>query len=303
MSALDVAEPVVDEEIGIEVRIISRQRQVLARLLEHRPAMAGLAMLAIVILLALLAPLIARYHPNAVDVGIINQNPTPAHWFGTDYLGRDTWARLLYGARVSLPAGLGAVLIACCLGVPMGVTAGYGRKLVDDLVMRPVDMLLAFPGILLAIAIVTLLGPGLTSATIAVGVAGIPSYARVARGLTLRAREETYVLASRVAGGSARHIMVRHVLPTIVAPLLVLATLDLSGAILTVSALSFLGLGTQLPTADWGTMLAQGYEHMFQSWAQVTFPGLMILFTALGINLLGDGLSDALNPRLRGGAG
>jgi peptide/nickel transport system permease protein len=240
----------------------------------------------------------ARYNPDAVDVSMLNQNPTPAHWLGTDYLGRDTWARLLYGARVSLPAGFGAVLLACCLGIPMGVTAGYGRKLVDDLLMRLVDMLLAFPGILLAIAIVTLLGPGLRSATIAVGVAGIPSYARVARGLTLRAREETYVLASRAAGGGALHILLHHVLPAIVAPLLALATLDLSGAILAVSALSFLGLGTQLPTADWGTMLAQGYEHMFQSWAQVTFPGVAIAVTALAINLLGDGLSDALNPRL-----
>ncbi|MBV9279229.1 MAG: ABC transporter permease [Chloroflexi bacterium] len=302
MSRIDVAEPLFEEEISGEVPVISRSRQTLTRLLANRPAMVGLAMLIIVVVLALIAPLIARYNPDAIDVSNLNQNPTPAHWFGTDYLGRDTWARLLYGARVSLPAGLGAVVISFCIGVAMGVTAGYGRKLVDDLLMRLVDMLLAFPGILLAIGIVTILGAGLKSAVIAVGVAGIPGYARIARGLTLQAREETYVLASRVVGGRTLRIMVRHILPNIAAPLVVLATLNLSGAILAASALSFLGLGTQPPTADWGTMLAQGYEHMFQSWAQVTFPGLLILFTVLGINLLGDGLGDALNPTLRGGA-
>jgi ABC-type dipeptide/oligopeptide/nickel transport system permease subunit len=298
MRTIDLPVSLVEEEATSEAQVISPRRQVLLRLLENRPAMAGLGMLAVVILLALLAPLVARYDPDAVDVSVINQNPTLAHWFGTDYLGRDTWARLLYGARVSLPAGLGAVLISFGLGVPVGVMAGYAGKLIDDLLMRLVDMLLAFPPILLAVGIVTLLGTGLKSAVIAVGVAGIPVYARVARGLTLQVREEPYILAARVAGGRPMRIMVCHILPSILAPLLALGTLNLSEAILAVSALSFLGLATQLPTADWGTMLAQGYEHMFQSWAQVTFPGLMIVVTALGINLLGDGLGDALNPRL-----
>jgi ABC-type dipeptide/oligopeptide/nickel transport system permease subunit len=288
---------VVEEETSVDESGLLRQ--IGQRLVRNRPAMMGLGMLGVVVILAILAPLISRYNPNAFDVASINQNPSPKHWLGTDYLGRDLWSRVVYGGRVSLPAGLGAVAISFCIGVPMGLVAGYGRKLFDDVLMRFVDMLLAFPGLLLAIGIVTILGPGLKSAMIAVGVAGIPFYARIARGSTLEVREHDYVMASVAQGGGYLHVLQRHILPNIVAPLVVLATLDLSGAILATSALSFLGLGTQLPTSDWGTMLAQGYNYMFESWAQVVFPGLIIVFTVLGINLFGDGLGEALDPRSR----
>lgn len=294
MSTLDLAAPLTDETF--EIKTSTWIAQVGQRLLRNRPAMVGLGMLTFMVLMTLLAPLIQRYNPDAFNISLLNQNPTAAHWLGTDYLGRDIWSRLLNGGRVSLPAGIGAVVISFCLGVPIGLTAGYTGKIIDDVLMRFIDMMLAFPGILLAIGIVTILGPGIHSAMIAVGIGGIPGYARISRGSTLEVREREFVAASLAQGAGRVHIMVRHVLPNIIAPLVVLATLNLSGAILATSALSFLGLGTQLPTSDWGTMLAQGYDHMFQSWAQVTFPGLVIVFTVLGINLLGDGLGEALNP-------
>ena len=207
------------------------------------------------------------------------------------------WSRVVYGGRISLPAGLGVVAIGFGAGVPLGLIAGFVGGLVDDIIMRVVDILLAFPGILLAIGVVAILGPGLTSAVIAVGIAIIPGFARLARGSTLRAREQDYVEAARSQGARTTHILLRHILPNIVDPLIVLATLSLGSAILATAALSFLGLGTQLPTSDWGTLLSQGYEHMFQSWSEVTFPGIAIIVSVLGINLLGDALSDAIDPR------
>jgi peptide/nickel transport system permease protein len=181
----------------------------------------------------------------------------------------------------------------------MGVFAGYIGGKLGDFVMRIVDVLLAFPGIILAVGIVTILGPSLTSTVIAVGVASIPAYARIARGSTLQAREEEYVAAARAQGAGDVYIMRRHVMPTIIDPLVVVMTLSLGGAILATAALSFIGLGSQPPESNWGTLLSDGYEHMFESWAEVVFPGLAIVITVLGVNLLGDGLSDALNPKLR----
>lgn len=294
MSTIPIAAPFAEEVVDIQTT--TWIGQVWRRLLHNRPAMVGLSMVLLVVILSILAPLIQRYNPDTFDVSLLNGGPTPGHWLGTDYLGRDIWSRLINGGRVSLPAGIGAVAISFLIGVPIGLTAGYTGKVVDDLLMRLIDMMLAFPGILLAIGIVSILGPGVTSAMIAVGIGGIPGYARIARGSTLETRERDFVAASIAQGANRFHIMLRHIFPNIVAPLVVLATLNLSGAILATSALSFLGLGTQLPTSDWGTMLAQGYDHMFQSWAQVTFPGLIIVFTVLGINLLGDGLGEALNP-------
>jgi peptide/nickel transport system permease protein len=234
-----------------------------------------------------------------MDISALNQDPSHAHWFGTDYLGRDMWSRVLYGGRVSLPAGLGVILIAFGIGTPIGLIAGYVGGPLDDFLMRLIDLLLCFPFIILAIGIVAILGPSLQSAVIAVGVGSIPGFARIGRGSTLAVRERDYVLSARALGAGHGHLLFRHVLPNVVDPLIVLATINLGFAILATAALSFLGLGTQLPTSDWGTLLSLGYEHMFQSWSEVTFPGLAIAVSVLGINLLGDGLGDALNPRLR----
>lgn len=252
-----------------------------------------------IIAVSLLAPLIVRGNPDAIDVFALNQDPSSHHWFGTDYLGRDVLTRVIYGGRSSLAAGLGVILIAFGIGTPLGLVAGYVGGIIDDFFMRLIDLLLCFPFIILTIGIVAILGASLQSAVIAVGIATIPGFARIARGSTLAARERDFVLSARALGSNHLHILFRHVLPNVVDPLIVLATINLGFAILATAALSFLGLGTQLPSSDWGTMLSLGYEHMFQSWSEVTFPGLAIAVAVLGINLLGDGLGDALNPRLK----
>lgn len=285
-----------------EVPRASRQRgRISGRLFHSRKFAVGFALFAIVALLAIFAPLVARYDPFIPDYSQLNQNPSMAHVLGTDYLGRDLWARLVWGGRVSLPAGVAIVIISLCIGVPWGIMAGYGGRLVEDVLMRLIDVLLAFPGLVLAFSIVAILGPGVTSVVIALGIVGIPGYARVARGSTLSIKELDYVAASRAQGAGPIHIVRFHILRNIVGPLVILATLNLSGAILAAAAFSFLGIGTQLPAADWGTMLASGFNYMFESWSQVTFPAVIIVVCVLGINLMGDSLGEALDPRQRGG--
>lgn len=296
MATVEVPQATVEESLGPQRS--AWLSQILRRLVGNPSAMIGLALLLVMVVLSIIAPMIARYGPNTIDIANLNQDPTSAHWFGTDYLGRDVWSRVLYGGRISLPAGLGVIAIAFIIGTPMGLVAGYSGGLIDDVIMRVVDILLSFPGILLAIGVVAILGPSLNSAVVAVGITSVPGFARVARGSTLRAREQEYVEAARALSAGNVYIIFRHILPNIVDPLIVLATLTLGSAILATSALSFLGLGTQIPSSDWGTLLSLGYEHMFESWSEVTFPGLAIVITVLGINLFGDGLSDALNPRL-----
>jgi ABC-type dipeptide/oligopeptide/nickel transport system permease subunit len=295
MQLAEHLEPVPSEIVS--ARPSSFWRQILQRLLSDPNAIVGALLITLMLVLSLLAPLISRYGPNAFDLNALNQTPSADHWFGTDYLGRDMWSRVLFGGRTSIPAGLGVVAIALGFGLPLGVIAGFAGGILDDLIMRFMDCLLAFPAILLAIGIVAILGPNLTSSVIAVGVALIPGFARLARGSTLRARELDFVEASRAQGAGSWTILLRHILPNIIDPLIVLATLNLGSAILATAALSFLGLGTQLPTSDWGTLLSNGYEHMFQSWGEVTFPGLAIIVLVLGINLLGDSLSSAIDPR------
>ena len=272
-------------------------RQIVQRLLMDPSAIVGAALIGLMILVALMAPLIARYAPNTFNLSVLNQGPSSTHWFGTDYLGRDMWSRVIFGGRTSLPVGLGVVTIALGVGAPLGLLAGYTGRPFDDIIMRFMDCLLAFPGILLAIGIVAILGPSLTSSVIAVGVALIPGFARLARGSTLQTRELDYVEACRAQGAGNVYILIRHILPNIADPLIVFATLNLGSAVLATAALSFLGLGTQLPTSDWGTLLSNGYEHMFQSWGEVTFPGIAIIISVLGVNLLGDALSNAIDPR------
>src|SRR5437899_7860626 len=211
MEVAEVNEPLVAEALG--ERRGTFTRQIMQRLLADTSAIVGAALIGLMILAALLAPLIARYPPNTFDLSALNQGPSAAHWFGADYLGRDMWSRVIWGGRTSLPAGLGVVAIALGVGAPCGLIAGYAGRLVDDIIMRFMDCILAFPGILLAIGIVAILGPSLTSSVIAVGVALIPGFARLARGSTLQARELDYVEASRAQGAGHRHILSRHILP------------------------------------------------------------------------------------------
>jgi ABC-type dipeptide/oligopeptide/nickel transport system permease subunit len=261
----------------------------------------GAVLFGIVVLLALFAPLVARYNPDTPDYSALNQLPSSAHIMGTDYLGRDMWARLVWGGRTSLPAGFLIVVVSFSIGVPWGIVSGFGNRLTDDILMRLIDVLLALPGLVLALGIVAILGPSIQSVIIALGVAGIPGYARVARASTLSIRETDYVVAARVQGAGPLYIMRKHVFRNIVDPLVIIATVNLSGAILAAAAFSFLGIGTQLPAADWGTMLSSGYNYMFVSWAVVAFPALIIVVTVLGINLMGDALGEALNPRMHRG--
>jgi peptide/nickel transport system permease protein len=292
-----------EESELVERPQIRWSRLVLRRLVRNLSAIVGFVLLGFMALVSLAAPLLAHYDPNAIptafSISVLNQLPSGTHPLGTDYLGRDLLSRVLYGGRASLPAGLGVVAIAFSIGVPVGTLSGYLGGFVDDLIMRAMDVLLAFPGIILAVGIVTILGPSLTFTVIAVGIASIPSYARVARGPALQARENDYVAASRAQGARNLRIVFRHIVPNIVDPLIVVATLSLGGAMLATAALSFIGLGPQPPASNWGTLLSSGYEHMFQSWAEVVFPGLAIVISVMGINLLGDGLTDSLNARLQ----
>lgn len=269
------------------------------RLLRYRSAVIGMLVLAGITLAAVLAPSITRYDPSAQVWEQALQQPSWAHWLGTDEFGRDLLTRIVFGGRISLVVGFLAVGIAAGIGVPLGLISGYAGGWLDVVVMRVMDVLLAFPAILLAIAIVGALGPGLRNAIVAVGIVGIPAFARVVRGAALVIRAQDYVEAARAMGAGAGRIVAHHVFPNANAPVIVQATLSVGGAILASAGLSFLGLGAQPPTPDWGGMLASGREFMLQAWWIATFPGIAIMLTVLGFNLVGDALRDLLDPRLR----
>ncbi len=268
------------------------------RLTSNRSALFGGALVVVILVLGGLAPLIAPYDPLGITPDSL-ASPSSHHWFGTDDLGRDIFSRVLYGARISPLVGVAAVLISAAAGVSIGLVSGYAGGLVDNVTMRLVDVLLAFPGIVLAIGIVAILGPGLNNAMFAVGIAGIPTFARVVRGSVLVEKEQEYVEAARLLGVPAHRILVVHLLPNVLAPVIVLATLGMAFAILAAAALSFVGLGAQLPTPEWGAMLSQGRNYLSSQWWVAAFPGVAIAVTVLGVNLLGDGVREVLDPRLR----
>ena len=273
--------------------------QAMRRLGRNPGAVIGAVVLVLMIVLALGAPLVAPYDPISQDSTAIRAAPSREHLFGADTFGRDVFSRVLYGGRMSLPIGLVAVAIAAGFGVAGGLVAGYYGGRTDTVIMRAVDLMLAFPGILLAMAIVAILGTSLFNLMLAVGIAAIPDYTRIVRASVLGARESEYVVAARVGGAPDRQIIVRHILPNVLPPIIVLSTLGIAGSIILGSTLSFLGLGIQPPTPEWGNMLSDGRSLMRHFWWVSFFPGLAIMLTVLSINLLGDGLRDALDPRLR----
>jgi peptide/nickel transport system permease protein len=262
-------------------------------------AMIGLFLTVSFIVIAIVAPVIAPHSP--IEFDLLNQMASPSwdHPLGTDALGRDVLSRLIYGSRITLLITAGAVTIAVIAGTLMGLTAGFRGGWIDHAIMRVVDVMLAMPMFLLAIAIIAALGPGTVNVIIAVGIGSIPDFARVARGSTISVKQEDYTLAARALGSRNARIMFRHILPNVTAPLLVQTTLRLATAILTASGLSFLGLGPQPPTAEWGAMLSQGRNFIINSPQLVIVPGLAILLATIGFNLLGDGLRDALDPRMK----
>ncbi len=277
-------------------RDVSRAWRQLRR---NRAALAGLAIVLALVLMAALAPALAPYQPNVVALEGRLQPPGGAHWMGTDELGRDILSRLLYGARVSLWVGLISVGLASLIGVSAGLAAGYLGRYWDAIIMRVVDVFLAFPIIVLAIAIVAVRGPSITNVMIALALVYWTTYARMSRAVILTLKEEEYAWAARTIGAHPLRIMVRHLLPNALAPLMVLASLGMGNAILAEAALSFLGLGIQPPEPSWGSMLNFGMQFLREASHLSTFPGLAIFLTVLGFNLLGDGLRDALDPRLR----
>ncbi len=272
----------------------------LRRVLHTRGAGFGLAVTLLVVVLALGADVVSPYSPADQDYSSILSRPSLEHLMGTDNLGRDMLSRIIYGSRVSIQAGLVSVGLASVVGTLMGLMAGYWRGWVDDLLMRLADALWSFPGIVLALAIAAALGPGLVNAMIAIGVVFTPVFARLVRGSALSVRERDFVTAARVLGADDLRIMGRHVLPNVLAPVIVQGSLMVALAIIVEATLSFLGLGVQPPAPSWGSMLKAASQYMQQAPWLSFFPGFAIFFTVLGLNLLGDGFRRALDPRLRG---
>ncbi|MBI4279535.1 MAG: ABC transporter permease [Armatimonadetes bacterium] len=271
----------------------------LARLARRRAAAAGLALLVVLLASAVFAPRVSPHDPVGIAPQDARVPPGPAYWFGTDQFGRDVFSRVLYGGRTSLGVGLIAVAIGAIPGTLLGLVAGYRGGRSEAVIMHVMDLLLAFPGILLALVIVAALGPGLAKAMIAVGIASIPRFTRVVHATVLSAKQNLYVEAARAIGAGETVVMFRHILPNVFAPLVVLSTLGVGLAILNAAALSFLGLGAQPPTPEWGAMVAETRDYLRAAWWASTFPGLAIMLAVLAVNLVGDGLRDVLDPRLR----
>lgn len=277
----------------------SPRRAALRRFTSHRTAMVGLAVVLAFILIAVFAPLIAHDNPDATSWSLIRKAPSWAHWMGTDEDGRDVFARVVYGARASLLAGVVAVSIAAGIGVPVGLMAGFLGGITDLVIGRVVDAMLAVPFLILAIALAAFLGPSLTNAMIAIGVAAAPVFSRVARGAALDVSTNDYVEAARALGNPPWRVALRHVLPNIIPPVLVQCTLAIATAIIAEASLSFLGLGQQPPAPSWGSMLNSAQRFLTQAPWLAIFPGAAIFLAVLSFNLVGDGLRDALDPRRR----
>ena len=274
-------------------------RRAWRRLRERPGAMVGLAVVVLIAVLAVFAPLIAPYDPAQQSWTAVRKAPSAAHWFGTDEVGRDVLARIVYGARASLAAGLVSIAIALAIGAPLGLVAGYAGGVIDGLISRVVDAMLACPFLILAIALAAFLGPSLTNAMIAIGVTAAPTFVRLTRGQVLSVKGEDYVDAARAAGNRPWRIAVQDILPNVMPQLLVQGTLTVATAIIAEASLSFLGLGQQPPAPSWGSMLNAAQRFLVNAPWMAVFPGLAIFVTVLAFNLLGDGLRDALDPRAK----
>ncbi len=307
MQALDAA-----EGIAALPPAVSQWRMTLRALRRNRLAMIGLFILTLMTLIAIFAEVLAPYNPEKPLIGIEKvqkraapciyalgcPETEPQHWMGIDGNVRDVFSRVLFGARLSLIIGFTTVTFAIIVGTFLGLVSGYAGGWLDNVIMRVMDVLLAFPSLMLAIAIVTVLGPGLINALLAIGIVSIPTYARVARASVLSLKEMDFVNAARALGSEDGLIILRHVLPNSLTPLIVQGTLGIATAILDAAALSFLGLGAQHPTPEWGLMVGQEYKNVFNAPHLTFFPGLALMLVVLSFNLLGDGLRDALDPRL-----
>jgi peptide/nickel transport system permease protein len=277
----------------------SPMRRAMRRLVRRKGAMVGAAVVLAFVVLAIAAPLIAPHDPIQQSWSLVRKAPSWVHWFGTDEVGRDVLSRVIWGSRASLLAGVISVAIAISIGVPLGLLAGYAGGWVDAILSRITDAMLACPFLILAIALAAFLGPSLTNAMIAIGITATPIFVRLTRGQVLATKVEDYVEAARAVGNPPLRIALRHVLPNILAPIMVQATLAIAAAIIAEASLSFLGLGQQPPAPSWGSMLNSAQRFLSQAPWMAVWPGVAIFLTVLSFNLLGDGLRDALDPKHR----
>ena len=289
---------IVPEEEDV-VKKRSQIKEVWRRFRRNKQAMIGLIMLLLLIFAAVFADFLAPYDPLKQDIINRLKPPSAGHLFGTDELGRDIFSRILYGSRISLTVGLIAVGISSVAGCTLGAVAGYYGGAIDNIIMRCTDVLMAIPSILLNISIVAALGTGLQNVMIAIGISSVPAYCRIMRASLLSLKNQEFVDASRAAGAGDAHIIIQHILPNSLAPLIVQATLKIGGAILSCASMSFIGLGIVPPTPEWGAMLSTGRDFLRDAPHLTTFPGMAIMFAVFAMNLMGDGLRDALDPRLK----
>lgn len=286
-------------EQGIRVKKKSQIKEIAARFLRNKAAVVSLLFVMLLVFCALFPSVVAPYAYEKQSLSEAFLSPSMEHYFGTDNYGRDIFSRVIYGARISLGIGLLAVTLSCIVGIVVGALAGFYGSVTDNLLMRVMDVMLAIPSILLMMAIVTALGNGMANLTIAIAISSIPGYARIVRASVMTEKEKEYIEAARSVGTSDFKIIMRHILPNCMAPIIVQATMSIATAILSIASLSFVGLGISPPTPEWGSMLNDAQSFMRDHWFVVTFPGLMIMLTVFAFNLLGDGLRDALDPKLK----
>jgi peptide/nickel transport system permease protein len=282
--------------IDLEVRHISNRERFIASFRRNRIAQIGLIIVILLALSAIFAPVIAPYDPLAPDYTAIQAAPSPAHLLGTDELGRDLFSRLLFGARISLVIGFIGEGVALSIGMTLGSISGWYGGWVDDVLMRITDMFFAIPSLMFLIVIVSIVGPGPVTIFMALGLISWPSETRMMRSQVMTIKNMDYIMAARAIGVSTRRMLVQHVMPNAIAPMIVLGTLGIAGVILSEAILSFLGLGIQIPIPSWGTMVNTGQNYIFTAWWYAVYPGLAIMITVLGFNFVGDGLRDALDP-------
>jgi peptide/nickel transport system permease protein len=296
---MSMANPEVNLSLPIKKRKKRKALELVQALVQNKMSLIGGSIILIYILLAILAPVIAPYDPFEIKLLDKLKPPSMEHWMGTDDKGRDIFSRILYGSQLSLAVGFVSVFIGAFFGIILGIVSGYYGRWIDTLIMRFIDILLAFPGLLLALAVVSALGPSLLNVMIAVGIFSIPTFARIVRGSTLSVKKMEYIDAIKVLGASDIKIIFVHILPNILSPIIVQGTLRLATSILSVAGLSFLGMGAQPPTPEWGAMLSSGRDFLYSAPHIALFPGLAIAIIVLAFNIFGDGLRDALDPRMK----
>lgn len=287
------------ENVDIMYPTRSPMKMMIRKFSKNKKAVVGLWMVTFFTIIAIIAPWITPYDPFAQNMQQMLESPSFSHPFGTDEFGRDILSRIMYGARISLVVGVVSVIIAVIFGVALGTIAGYFGGILDTIIMRIMDVFLAFPSFLLAMAIVSVLGPGMANVMIAIGIFSIPTFARISRSEVISIKNEEFIEAARAIGARDTLIIFKHLIPNSISPIIVLSTLRIATAIITAAGLSFLGMGAQPPTPEWGAMLNSGREYLRVAPHVSTIPGIAIMFMVLGFNMLGDGLRDALDPKMK----